>query len=356
MALFWRKPIAAEESPAPPDAVPAALEPREAVDAIPEPAAILAANAKILVANAALEALFDRHGCAGRTILELTRSAELSDAAANAARGVRSRAELRLPASGAFVEANLSPLSTARALIVLRDLSEAKTREGVRRDFIANASHELRTPVSAIAGAVETLLGGALPLDPEVRSFVEMIARHSGRLTRLTTDLLDLSRLESGQYRLEPGAIDVAAFCEAVLDLVRARAAEKRIALGYDGPAALRLYADRRAVEQILVNLLENAIKFTAAGGRVTLLADSGGPSVVLSVIDTGPGIEPRHRERVFERFYRADSGRSRDAGGTGLGLSIVKHLALAHGGAAGVESGNGGSRFWVRLPAARPV
>jgi two-component system phosphate regulon sensor histidine kinase PhoR len=251
------------------------------------------------------------------------------------------------------VQVSLSPVSSGEALVVLRDLTEDKRLESVRRDFIANASHELRTPVSAISGAVETLLGGAVKLEPEARGFVEMIARHADRLARLTRDLLDLSRLETGQYTVETGLVEVGPFCEGVVELVRSRATEKQIVLGYDGPASLRVLADRRALEQVLVNLLDNAVKFTPQGGRVTLLADGGGPFAVLSVIDSGPGIEPRHRERIFERFYRVDMGRSRESGGTGLGLSIVKHLVQAQGGQVGVESGRGGSRFWVRLPVA---
>jgi len=236
---------------------------------------------------------------------------------------------------------------------VLRDLTEQKRSEATRRDFVANASHELRTPVAAISGAAETLLSGGIPLDETARSFVEMINRHCGRLTRLTQDLLDLSRLEAGEWHVEMGALEVQPLCEQAIELVRARAAQRKVVLAVDAPPRLRVLADRRALEQVLVNLLDNAIKFSPEGGRVTLLADGTGSHVVLSVIDAGAGIEPRHLERIFERFYRVDSGRAREAGGTGLGLAIVKHLAQAQGGEVGVESGQGGSRFWVKLRAA---
>ena len=350
MALFWRKPAAPEVAASLP--VPSAI-PQEVVDAIPDPAALLDGKGQIAAANAALAHLFARQQCEGRTLLELSRSSELSEAANRALSSGPIHGEFRLPSSDVVVQASISPVSPDGGLLVLHDLTEEKRMESVRRDFIANASHELRTPVSAIAGAVETLLGGAVKLDPEARTFVEMIARHADRLARLTRDLLDLSRLESGQYRAELGPIDVGSFCDAALDLVRPRAIEKQIVLGFDGPPSLRVTADRRALEQVLVNLLDNAIKFTPARGRVTLLADGAGQAAVLSVIDSGPGIEPRHCERIFERFYRADSGRSREAGGTGLGLAIVKHLVQAQGGQVGVESGRGGSRFWVRLPVA---
>jgi two-component system phosphate regulon sensor histidine kinase PhoR len=220
----------------------------------------------------------------------------------------------------------------------------------VRRDFIANASHELRTPVAAIAGAAETLLG--MQASEEAKPFLEMIARQVARLGRLTSDLLDLSRLESGQWPIELGAYEIAPTCAGALELVRERAKVKNIILGVDVAPDLCVRADLRAVEQILVNLLDNAIKYTPEGGRVTLLTDGAGTHVIVSVLDTGPGIEPRHQQRIFERFYRADGGRARADGGSGLGLAIVKHLAQAQGAEVGVESGRGGSRFWVRLPA----
>ena len=327
---------------------------QEMVDGFSEPAGILDSGGRLQIVNAALGALLgDR--AQGRTLLEATRSGELAEAAQRSIAGWPVKGEFNLPSPQKQVHATLSPLSSSRALLVLRDLTESKRLEGVRRDFIANASHELRTPVTAISGAAETLLTGALQLDEGVRGFVEIIARHADRLSRLTHDLLDLSRLESGDFRPELGPLAVGPVCETCLDLVRDRATAKQILLGFDGPPGLRAVADRRALEQILVNLLDNAVKYTPPGGRVTVLADGGAQSVVLSVIDTGPGIEPRQQQRVFERFYRADNGRARAAGGTGLGLSIVKHLAQAQGGQVGVESGQGGSRFWLRLPGAAP-
>ena len=250
-----------------------------------------------------------------------------------------------------MVEAHVTPLSHARALLVLRDLTAERRADRVRRDFIANASHELRTPVTAIRGAAETLLDGGLALPEQAREFVRMISRHAARLTRLTDDLLDLSRLETGAWKPQVGAVQLAPLADSVLDLFRKSAGEKGIVLDADVPERLRAMADRRALEQILVNLLDNAVKFTPQGGRVTLLGDGLGPAVMLSVVDTGPGIEPQHQARIFERFYRADAGRSRELGGTGLGLAIVKHLAQAMSGEAGLESSPNGSRFWVRLP-----
>jgi two-component system phosphate regulon sensor histidine kinase PhoR len=328
---------------------------QEVLDALPEPAGVLGRDGKLQRTNFLLDALLGPGRSQGRTLLEATRSAELGEAGAKALGGGTERRELTLPALQKIVLASLAPLPGTRALVLLRDLTEAKRADATRRDFVANASHELRTPVAAISGAVETLLSGGITLDPAARSFIEMIDRHSSRLTRLTQDLLDLSRLESGEWRVELGAVELLPLYDTVLELVRGRTSHRKVTVLADAPAGLKVLADRRALEQILVNLLDNAIKFSPEGGRVTLLADGAGAHVVLSVIDQGMGIEPRHLQRIFERFYRVDAGRAREAGGTGLGLAIVKHLTQAQGGEVGVESGAGGSRFWVKLRAASP-
>ena len=327
---------------------------QEVLDALPDPAGVLGRDGKLQRTNFLMDALLGPGRSQGRTLLEATRSAELGEAAARALAGTTDRRELTLPALQKIALASVAPLPGSRGLVLLRDLTEAKRADATRRDFVANASHELRTPVAAISGAVETLLSGGITLDPAARSFIEMIERHAIRLTRLTQDLLDLSRLESGEWRVELGAVELLPLYDTVLELVLGRSSQRKVNVLADAPAGLKVLADRRALEQILVNLLDNAIKFSPEGGRVTLLADGAGSHVVLSVIDQGMGIEPRHLQRIFERFYRVDSGRAREAGGTGLGLAIVKHLTQAQGGEVGVESGAGGSRFWVKLRAAR--
>ena len=321
---------------------------QEMMEAVPGAAALLEVGARIVARNQRMEQLFGP----SRSVLEATRSDELVELCARGLAGWPQRRELPLPALDLQVEANVTPLTHARALLVLRDLTAERRADRVRRDFIANASHELRTPVTAIRGAAETLLHG-IELPADAKSFVEMISRHADRLTRLTDDLLDLSRLETGAWKPQPQAIQLGPLAGSVLELFKERAAERSIVLGADVPERLRANADKRALEQILVNLLDNAVKFTPQGGRVTLLGDGLGPNVMLSVVDTGPGIEAQHQARIFERFYRADAGRSRELGGTGLGLAIVKHLAQAMGGEVGLESGKGGSRFWVKLPSA---
>jgi two-component system phosphate regulon sensor histidine kinase PhoR len=330
-------------------------ETHDLVERFPEAAGVLDTRVRFSYCNERLNQMLGRN-CVDRSVLEATRSGDLDEAAHAAIGGSTVERELNLPSTQLQVRATFAPLPRKRALVVMHDQTQARRMEAMRRDFIANASHELRTPVAAIAGAAETLLQSEMHVDGEARRFVEMIARHADRLSRLTRDLLDLSRLEAGEYRATLGTVELGPLCESCLDLVRDRAQEKEVALGFDGPHDLRAQADRRALEQILVNLLDNAIKYTPRSGRVTLLADNAGASVLLSVIDTGPGIEPRHQSRIFERFYRVDGGRSRDAGGTGLGLAIVKHLAIAQNGEVGVESGRGGSRFWVKLKATPPT
>jgi two-component system phosphate regulon sensor histidine kinase PhoR len=319
---------------------------QELLEAIPGAVALLEVGGRMVARNRAMSQLLGD----APTVLEATRSPELADACARALAGWPHRRELAIPALQLQIEAQVSPLSHARALLVVRDLTAERRADSVRRDFIANASHELRTPVTAVRAAAETLL--EMPLDEQMRAFVEVIARHADRLSRLTEDLLDLSRLETGEWKPALEALQLAPLGAAALELVRTRAAEKNIILGSDIPERLRANGDRRALEQILVNLLDNAVKYTPGGGRVTLLGDGLGPTVMLSVVDTGPGIPPEHQARIFERFYRADAGRSRELGGTGLGLAIVKHLAQAMGGEAGLESSENGSRFWVKLPA----
>jgi two-component system, OmpR family, phosphate regulon sensor histidine kinase PhoR len=211
--------------------------------------------------------------------------------------------------------------------------------------------HELRTPVAAIVGVAETLVGGAAE-DPKARaSFIDILLRHANRLSRLTSDLLDIARLEAGyRPRVEPVAL--APLAQSVVTALGSRAAEKKLALEVAVPGELSVAGERPAVEQILTNLVDNAIKYTPEGGTVRISAEARDKTVQIVVADTGAGIPEEHLPRLFERFYRVDDARSREAGGTGLGLAIVKHLAMANGGDVKVESQLGrGTRFLVSLP-----
>ncbi len=323
---------------------------QELLSALPDCAALVDSDGRIRVANAAFDTLAADARAAGHTALEVTRSAELAEAVRRALEGTAARLEIGLQHRTYL--ANLAPLLRGEVLVLLRDVTEAKRALATRRDFVANASHELRTPISAIRVAAETLQkGGAIPPDM-ARNFVDIIARNAERLSRLTQDLLDLSRIESRQWKLDRIAVDVRQVGQQVLELLSDRAREKSLELVQTTPDAAVVRADPHALEHVLVNLVDNAVKYTSTG-RVTLGAQRDESEWVISVQDTGPGIERHHLPRIFERFYRIDGGRSRDQGGTGLGLAIVKHLVQAMGGEVGVQSGADGSRFWVRLPVA---
>ncbi len=238
-------------------------------------------------------------------------------------------------------------------VIVLNDVTDLRRLETIRRDFIANVSHELKTPVTAIRGLVETMMDDAgMPAETH-REFLGKVQDQAGRLNRLVSDLLTLSRVESGGGALEREALDLR---DPVGDSARsfqAAAGARGVALQVEmAVAPVPVLGDREALRQVADNLLDNAVKYTGAGGRVSVHLDAQGDEAVLEVADTGPGIPPEHLGRIFERFYRVDKARSRALGGTGLGLSIVRHVALTLGGSASVDSAPGqGSRFRVRLP-----
>jgi len=237
-------------------------------------------------------------------------------------------------------------------VLLLEDVTTMRRLETVRRDFVANVSHELRTPVAVIRANAETLLAGADPV--MTAKLIDGLHRNAERLARILTDLLDLSRLDAGQYRLELGAVPVRALADQSMTAVEPQVVSRNITVDIAIPDDLVVRADPKALDQILVNLIDNAVKYTRADGNVWLAARGDAGEVRIEVRDDGPGIAARHRERVFERFYRADPSRSREAGGTGLGLSIVKHLVESMGGDVGVEpNAPTGSIFWLRLPRA---
>jgi two-component system phosphate regulon sensor histidine kinase PhoR len=230
-------------------------------------------------------------------------------------------------ARGALVEA------TSGMVIVMLDVTEMRRLEAVRRDFVANVSHELRTPISIMRANAETLLDGALTDTERGPGFAHAIVRSAERLGRIVSDLLDLSRIESDKIALQIRPLPIADILLRVVDSFQLQARGKAITLTQDAPEDLEALCDEGVLEQILTNLVDNALKYTPSGGNVHVCADSEGSRARIEVRDDGPGIETRHRQRIFERFYRVDPGRSRDMGGTGLGLSIVKHLVEALGG-----------------------
>jgi two-component system phosphate regulon sensor histidine kinase PhoR len=238
------------------------------------------------------------------------------------------------------------------AILVFHDLTRLRQLENTRREFVANVSHELRTPLSLIKGYVETLLDGAIT-DPELSAkFLQTIDRHSNRLTNLIEDLLTISRLESGQITLQLRTLPLRPFTSGLIAEMQTRANERGTKIINEIPEGLAGRADPDRLEQVVVNLVENAVKYGRAKGRVVVRGRAVNGHVELCVADDGPGIPPEARERVFERFYRVDKARSREAGGTGLGLAIVKHIIQSHGGKVWVESEPGqGAQFYFTLP-----
>ena len=247
------------------------------------------------------------------------------------------------------------------SILVFHDITDIKRFESMRSDFVANVSHELRTPLTAIRGYVETLLD-APPSDPrDSRQFLEIIDRHSERLSRLTEGLLTLSDLESGNIQLNFQPLDANQLIQRVLEVFWDRAAKKGVKLGHSvAPDTPKLQGDSDRLQQLFINLVDNAVKYTPSGGTVMLAAGSAPahngtpPLIEISVRDSGPGIPEKDLPRLTERFYRVDKARSRDLGGTGLGLAIVKHIVQAHKGELKIESAiNQGTTVRVRLPAA---
>jgi two-component system phosphate regulon sensor histidine kinase PhoR len=294
----------------------------------------------------------------GSSLLEVVRQTELIEAVRQVLRGEpRVQSEI---ATGtlrqhyfATTVAAVQAGDTSGAVVVLHDITELRKLERVRRDFVANVSHELRTPLTAIQGFAETLLAGAIDDAHNRTRFLEIILEHSRRLARLTEDLLMLSKMDAERLGLEFRRISISQLMESCLETSQHRAKEKNLEVRLNAPNGLPdVSGDRRRLAEVLQNLLDNAIQYTMPGGKITLSAEARSDEVIVTVSDTGIGIPRADQPRIFERFYRVDVARSREAGGTGLGLSIAKHLVEAHGGRLWVESELGqGSRFHFSVP-----
>jgi len=232
-------------------------------------------------------------------------------------------------------------LPNGGGLLVIRDVTELRHLEAMRRDFVANVSHELKTPLTSIAGYAETLASEASP-GTQTERFVRPILSNARRMHRLVDDLLDLSRIESGRWQPDPERVDVRGLADEVWAAFGDRARERRIQFTTAVGNVRYVTADAEALRQVLTNLLDNALRHTPPDGRITVSLEPAPGGVIVSVADTGSGIAPEHLPRIFERFYRADPGRSREEGGTGLGLAIVKHLVEAHGGRVEAHSSLG--------------
>ncbi len=303
----------------------------------------------------------------GHTLLETFRSHAIADVAAEVASEGRVTGrllELSLSPEPRSIQINAVAIITpdgrrSGAIMVFHDTTRLRQLESTRREFVANVSHELRTPLSLIKGSVETLLDGASK-DPKASArFLEIIDRHCDRLTFLIEDLLTLSRLESGQIAINFDTVPLRSQANGVLDDFTRKAVDRGVTLSNTIPEELCARADSDRLDQVLFNLLDNAIKYGRPGGIVRIdgrkLPETN--LIEISVSDDGPGIPTDAAERVFERFYRVDTARSREQGGTGLGLSIVKHIIQAHGGEVKLETTLGkGTIFRLTLPIAEEI
>lgn len=318
---------------------------------------VTAPDGVITLVNPAFRRLFSISGeVEGKRLVEISRHPDLQLAFADLAKPDVNELlrEIFIQSSETTLFTHWVPLKVDGVrqgiIAVFHDISDLKKAENMRRDFVANVSHELRTPVTIIKGYAETLLDGTLESDPaRATRFVEIISSHSDRLANLVNDILTLSSLESKEALLELNPIDISGTVAKASMMLQERAAQKNIAIVNETANGTlpRVMADQGRLEQVVINLLDNAIKYTPEGGTVRLFTTDDGDCVKVSVADTGIGIPFKDLPRIFERFYRVDEARTREQGGTGLGLAIVKHIVQLHGGVVSVTSEPGtGSVF----------
>jgi len=325
-----------------------------------EGVAVVNSSERLLFANTGFAEILglDVPPQSGSALVEVVRQTELLEAVRAVVKG-EPRVETEIVTGTlrqhffAVTVASVRAADAAGAVIVLHDITELRKLERVRRDFVANVSHEFKTPLTAIQGFAETLLAGAID-DPQNRlRFLEIILEHSRRLARLTDDLLKLSKMDADKLELEIRRLSVTQFVESCIETTQRTAAEKELRVSVNLQLPLPdIAADRRRLAEVLQNLLDNAMQYTPAGGQIMVGASANGTEITFTVSDTGIGIPQADQSRIFERFYRVDVARSREVGGTGLGLSISKHLVEAHGGRIWVESEVGqGSQFHFTVP-----
>lgn len=331
---------------------------RTILDAMAEAVMVTDASGHITLSNEVLADLigFDPEG---KTAVEAIRHPDFHRSIEDAQQGFSGLLEIGLDGLGESgrqtLRASVSPLRNHQGVVaVFHDVTAERAADRVRRDFVANAGHELRTPLTAIRGFAETLRDGAIN-DPEsAKGFLEVILRHARRLQALVDDLADLSRFEGEELELALEPTDAGALLDEVVRGLEAKAQAKGLEVVRSGlEDAPLVLAESRALEQVLVNLVDNAIKYTPEGGEVRVEATPEGGDLFVEIANTGPGIPSKHLSRVFERFYRVDAGRSRELGGTGLGLSIVKHLTAKIGAEINVDSSAGWTRFQLSIPLA---
>ncbi len=322
---------------------------------------VVDSRGKVLLVNRSLaEMLKLKEEPAGKRLIEVIRNLEIQEIAEQVSRGesrVKSKEvtlffpeeKIILVNAAAVIEQN----RVVGTVLVFHDVSELRKLEKVRSEFVANVSHELRTPIASIKGFTETLLEGALEEKENAREFLQIILAEADRLAVLIKDLLDLSRMESGKFSLQPRPLCLQDIVSRVVERLEPQAKKRSVIVKNIIPKTLPLVqGDEEKIAQVLFNLIDNSMKYSTAGGQVVLSAKEKKQEVEVSVADTGIGIPEDDLPRIFERFYRVEKARSRDMGGTGLGLSIVKHIVQAHGGQVGISSIPGdGTTVWFTLP-----
>jgi len=336
-----------------------AAEVRAVLTALTDGLLVVDSSQHILICNPAFEQLYGQSGIAtGTALLDIIRDSDVIEPIQAALDHARARvAEVSAPDRKRQLQLTAVPITqngeASGVVAVFHDISRLKQADEIRRDFVANVSHELRTPLSIFHGNLETLLEPGDLDENETRHIYEVMKRHSDRLNLLVNDLLSLARLESKEANLQLAEIRLRDFLEGITRDWAKRLAGKNLRLELQVPDDFpTVHADERRLEEVVHNLLDNAVKYSHQNGRIVLNAGAPDQEVVLSVCDEGIGIAANDLPRIFERFYRADRARSRELGGTGLGLSIVKHIAQLHGGRVEAESVVGqGTTIRVILP-----
>ena len=334
------------------------------IQSLEEGLLILDGQGRIVTANTAMRVAFRmRDEVKGRSVMEALRIHQVQEVVQRTLeQGRVLDAEIELAVLGGvtrYFQVNSARiLSTTGdvqgAVLVFHDITRLKQLEVTRREFVGNVSHELRTPLSIIKGYAETLT--SMPVDTETtQKFAAIMERHADRLTALVEDLLTISGLESGQMRMNVMPVELHHLVQRVVDELAEKAAARDVGVMNDVPAGLTVVADSGRLQQVLTNLIDNALKYGREHGQVIIASSAGSDEVMICVSDDGAGIPSEARERVFERFYRVDKARSREQGGTGLGLSIVQHIVQAQGGRVWVEASDaGGAKFCLTLPVTR--
>jgi two-component system, OmpR family, phosphate regulon sensor histidine kinase PhoR len=328
------------------------------LDSMQEAVVAVDSSGRISWSNSVMHRIAPAAGRQGQALVHALRDPEVLACVQTAlSRGEVSSGKATSVAPTRIYDVNAAPTPGGGAVAVLHDVTEIARAEQMRRDFIANVSHEMRTPLTSISGYVETLLESKYDLPGPTREFLGIILKNATRMNRLTEDLLALASVESGDYKIKARPVAAAALVREAIHTLTGMVIDGDVKLEPAETTDSLVLADEDTLTQVFGNLIENAVKYGKNGGRVLVGARDRDGHVEFFVRDFGPGIASEHLPRIFERFYRVDKARSRESGGTGLGLAIAKHIVLAHGGTIRVESELGaGATFLFTLPLAQPV